>query len=321
MIYPTIVQPETKSTTSLKLILCSIVSVTIVLAIIIIGIGLGVGLGIGLRKSSNDESSSSETSDVLSPPIVNCIYVNSSICGCAAIQPKFLSSRIIDGYNAVDHSWPWTVILYYNNSQRCDGFLVTYQHVITAAHCVFGFETTLFQVYAGVESLSSSIDRQIRNVSQIQIHPDYSSTTFVNDIAILKLSSSLNITTTVGLCCLPPNGSTLPFLNEHAVIVGWGRTSAINLLSIPDKLQQAVVQIQGPSLLCNASANSDRQFCAGYDTTDTCQGDSGGPLMTSVNNSWTCTGIVSYGQGCGMGGYYTRVSYYRTFIDNTILTL
>jgi secreted trypsin-like serine protease len=310
---------STAKSTSTKWIICVVVSMTSLLCIVVVGIGLGVGLGLGLRNKSNDFSSS--VSYRLTIPTVNCTYVDSSVCGCAATKPTFVSTRIINGYTAAAHSWPWTVVLYYNNAQRCGGFLVTFQHVITAAHCVTGLTADSLQVYAGVHSLSSSTDRQIHTVSQIKIHPDYSTSTYLNDIAILKLSSNLLTSTAIGLCCLPSSSTSLPIVNEYAVIVGWGRTSVTNSFSTSDTLQQAIVQIQDSSSSCDTSSSSDRQFCAGYGTSDACQGDSGGPLMTSVNNAWTCTGIVSYGQGCGYGGYYTRVSYYRLFIDNTISTL
>lgn len=309
-------QPITKSKSS-KLILCSIISISILISIVIVGVGLGVGLGIGLRK--NSETSSSSETGVLAAPTVNCTYINSSICGCAANKPTFLSSRIVSGYTAVPHSWPWAIVLYRNNAQICDGFLITLQHVITAAHCVYGYTSTSFQIAAGLHSLSSTTDRQIRSVSQMKIHENYSPTNYLNDIAVLKLSTSLTPATSIGLCCLPSDVS-LPIQNEAAVIVGWGRTSATDTSSLADALQQAVIRIQDSSK-CNPNSNLDRQFCAGYGSSDSCQGDSGGPLMTNVNNLWTCTGIVSYGVGCGNGGYYTRVAYYRSFIDSTILTL
>lgn len=309
-------QPIRESNNS-KLILCAVILIAIFISIIIVGIGLGVGLGIGFKKQS-DISSSSETS-VLRAPIVNCTYSNSTVCGCAANKPTFLSSRIVNGYTTVAHAWPWAVIIYRNQAQICDGFLVTYQHVITAAHCVKGYPSTSFQIYAGMQSLSSSIDRQIRNISQIKIHPDFSSTNYLNDIAILKLSTSLIPSTTIGLCCLSSD-IALPMKNQAAVIVGWGRTRPSDVLSLSDSLEQTVVRIQDSST-CNSLSNSNRQFCAGYGSSDSCQGDSGGPLMTNVNNLWTCTGIVSFGVSCGNGGYYTRVSYYQSFIDNTILTL
>jgi hypothetical protein len=40
--------------------------------------------------------------------------------------------------------------------------------------------------------------------------------------------------------------------------------------------------------------------------------------MTSANNSWTCTGIVDFGSGCGTIAYNARVSAVRSFITGVV---
>ena len=306
-------QPEIKSR-STKTIIAVAVCLALIVAIVIVGVGLGVGLGIGLRKKTDDKTRPSSGNTGLVAPIVSCTY-NDSTCGCAANKPKFLSSRIVNGYSAVPHSWPWTVLLYDNNVFICQGFLFSYEYVLTAAHCLSDRAGTSLQVRAGVHLRSSSIDVQIRRVVSMISHPDFTPD-FLNDIAILKLDTPLIRTANVGICCLPSD-PRLPMTNEVAVIVGWGRTHEGVASSLPDALQQTLVQVR----TCGSSSDLTRQFCAAYNTNDACQGDSGGPLMTNVNNLWTCMGIVSYGFGCGNGGYYTRVSFYRSFIDRAILSL
>ena len=307
MRYPTpnyIVQPRVapaKASHKTRNIIIGVVA-CLVLTVIIIAIALGVGLGVGLRKKS------------------------SKACGTSVVKPTF-ASKIIDGHEATAHSWPWIVALYYRGSFRCGGALVSnFQYVLTAAHCVDDddFNPSLMQVYAGLHSRSSLSDGQVRTVSNYKIHPNYVSTAahISNDIAVLKLSSSFNSNDNVNLCCLPPSSSTIPSLNESAVIIGWGTTIAGVSSSISSKLLQAEIFIDGVSTLCDASANPEVKFCAGYNGRDSCQGDSGGPLMTKINNAWACTGIVSSGRGCGRGsGYYTRVAYFRSFIDSTINSL
>jgi secreted trypsin-like serine protease len=140
-------------------------------------------------------------------------------------------------------------------------------------------------------------------------HPNYSSKIFLNDIAILKLTSPFNINADVSLCCLPPNGTLLSIMNEPDVIFGWDTTQITNSTSTSYNLLETVIQIQGSSSYSDVSSTSNSQFCAG------------GPLMTSVHSLWTCTGIVSFGQDCDHSGYYTRVSYYRSFIDDAIKTM
>ena len=53
---------------------------------------------------------------------------------------------------------------------------------------------------------------------------------------------------------------------------------------------------------------------------DACQGDSGGPMVskaTGVDNGYSLVGVVSWGNGCALQGFYgvyARVSNYLTWI-------
>jgi secreted trypsin-like serine protease len=306
--------PAAASNSSKIAIIVSLLAIVFV-GICVIALGLGVGLGIGRKNTSNNPTTTT-----------SCVYNSSSTaCGCAATQPTFTSARIINGYTATAHSWPWMVALYYQGNFICGGFLAeSYQFVITAAHCVYGFQMSSMTIYAGLQTRSSLSSGQYRNVSNWEVNPNYysSSTSILNDIAVIKLSSSFDMNDNVGLCCLPSGSTSVPTVGESAVIIGWGETISGDTSSVSDNLLQAVIEIQSSSSYCDVTSTSATQFCAGYGTTDTCQGDSGSPLMTSINNLWTCTGIVSFGlDGCGHSGYYTRVSYFRSFIDNATLYL
>lgn len=309
--------PVAKSGTT-KIIVIVVIIVVAILIIGAIAIALGVGLGVGLSKKNDDSSSGSSNNaySILLAPTVTCTYNGSSTCGCSATQPSFLSTRIYQGYTAVANSWPWIVLLLINNNKTlCGGFLVSYQHVVTAAHCVSGVTASTISVYAGIQQLSSLSSGQSRVVSSLTVHPSYSASDATNDIAVLTLVSAFNQTSTVGQCCLTFDTS-LPSIGEHGVIAGWGETSASST-SISNNLLQGVIQVQSFSL-CSTTSTSDIRFCAGYDGTNACFGDSGSPFMTSVNNSWTCTGLVSSSVKCGGNTLYTRVSAYRSFINGII---
>ena len=291
-----------------------------VLALGAVGIALGVGLGVGLRnKGSSDSSATSGTTVSGQTTAVATVTVSPSCtCGCSTVSIGSVLSRIINGVTATANSWPWMVYVSINSKTACGGFLIDYQHVVTAAHCVPNPTTDSVYVYAGLQRLSSATSDNRRFVSAIRSHPNYNSVTFDNDIAVLKLASSFTPSAKIGTCCLPTGTTSLPTIGEKAMIMGWGRTvdSATNTGS--DELLQAVVQIQDTSETCKVSSI---KFCAGLGTTDSCQGDSGGPLLTNVNSQWTCTGVVSSGVGCKGYGSYTRVSAFRSFIDSAVQTL
>ena len=297
---------------SITKIIVIVVSVIIGILFILgaIGIALGVGLGVGLSKSNSDSSSSTS---VLTAPTVNCVFNTTPGCGCAATKPSFKSaSRIFQGYTAVTNSWPWIVALYINNNKTfCGGFLVDYQYVVTAAHCVNGIAANTITVYAGIQKRSSASSAQSRAVSAVNVNSGYSSDSSVNDIAVLTLASAFNATNTVAKCCITSDTS-LPATGENGVIAGWGTTSTTSGLS--DDLLQAVIQAKSFAT-CSTSGTSNGRFCASYEQTSPCSGDSGSPFMTSVNNLWTCTGLVSSSIRCGGATVFTRISSFKSFID------
>nr|ACD54776.1 caldecrin precursor isoform 1-like protein [Adineta vaga] len=292
----------TQTKTSGKyLIICAVISIVIGSLAIVLGIGLGVGLGLGLKRTDSTSTSSTSTCNA-----------NTATCGCPAIQPT-ISSRIVNADTAIPNSWPWMVAIYMTNGRLCGGTLVTYEHVLTAAHCVFDVTSDTITVYAGIEALSKKSSGQIRNVSTITIHSNYSNVTKVNDMAILKLSSPLTAGTKISLCCLSTT-SSIPAISDSPVFIGWGRTTATSDFS--DNLQQAVTRVVTPSL-CNYTSVTDNQICTGNTTSVACYGDSGSPLMVKINNIWTCVGVVNMGLlTCDSYVVFTRVAPYISFITN-----
>lgn len=72
---------------------------------------------------------------------------------------------------------------------------------------------------------------------------------------------------------------------------------------------------------------TNNMLCAGYidGTKDSCQGDSGGPLVcrhhdsTTGASQWYLKGVVSFGYGCALEGYYgvyTKVENFKQWILN-----
>lgn len=62
-------------------------------------------------------------------------------CGIQVIKPELTDQRIINGFQAVPHSWPWMISLGYVGpfgqlSHVCGGVLISSNYVLTAGHCV-----------------------------------------------------------------------------------------------------------------------------------------------------------------------------------------
>jgi len=90
----------------------------------------------------------------------------------------------------------------------------------------------------------------------------------LNDIALIKLTSSFDKNDDVGLCCLTSASTSLPILNEFGVIIGWELTIEGYISSLSDNLLQQVIQIQNSSSYCNISSTWDTHFCPEYGTSD-----------------------------------------------------
>lgn len=132
---------------------------------------------------------------------------------------------IMNGQPAIKGSWPWIVSLRLNTSNeyayKCAGTIISSQHVLTAAHC-FQLEASNYVF------ISSSINlnqipgiNDIHYISKIFVHPLYSATFSINDIALVKLSKPLNFTDDLLPICLP-DSSEYKFLFERFLfIAGW----------------------------------------------------------------------------------------------------
>ena len=152
-----------------------------------------------------------------------------------------------------------------------------------------------------------------------------------NDIALLRLSSSITSITPISL--LDINTTTNAILNQSNVTtIGWGSTVGYSpneevTAAFPDILREVEVPLQSDDMCAQnvgSSYDATTMICAGVTGKDACQGDSGGPLVYNDGGSWKQIGIVSWGSGCasaGNPGVYTRLANYSEWITDTISNL
>jgi Trypsin/Hint module len=193
--------------------------------------------------------------------------------------------------------------------------------LLTVAHCGSNFIEGV--TIGGIRCDGS--DGEIRTVGGWLKHPNYDSTTYFNDIMIIKLDNpsrqpvqALNF------------DRSNPKTDQTVTTTGFGRIA--EGVNSPSNLLEVAILAYSDSNCKNLLSympnySPEIQICAGIPTggKDSCQNDSGGPLYDSNINSTNRKqiGIVSYGRGCARPnnpGVYTRVSAYKDWIEDAICT-
>ena len=241
-----------------------------------------------------------------------------------SMAPGQLPEPFIVGGEEVDPACPnckydFMVSLQTNSGYHfCGGALVREDWVITAAHCVQGDSPSQVKVKIGLHNVNGTQGSITRSVSQIIIHPSYSSWSLNNDYAILQLSQPITNFEPIQLVTDTSHDEE-PVM---ATTMGWGATQSGGWGS--NILLEVDVPIDDS---CGNYSNSDitnNMVCAGYSGGgyDSCQGDSGGPLiMTNSNGEYEFIGIVSWGYGCAEPGYpgvyakvHSRLDWFFSYI-------
>ena len=107
------------------------------------------------------------------------------------------SSRIVGGYEATPNEFPWMAHLKINfwsgDAANCGGTLISADHVLTAAHCLYGAVSV--NITLGVHNVVTSSNlNQIFDVpaSAFKSHPDWYYGQTETDIAIVRLPYPVN---------------------------------------------------------------------------------------------------------------------------------
>ncbi len=238
--------------------------------------------------------------------------------------------KILGGVEAQPGAWPWMTALLYAEeaniyqAQFCSGVLIDDKWVLTAAHCVRGMSAGQVNVAVGAYDLKTFGGNRI-SIKNIHIHPQYSSVTSRNDIALLELNQSSSVAT-IPLYSGASNTNIAPsLLGVMLTAIGWGLADDTSSWYYPSTLRQVNLPVVANSY-CNDIYGDTlvaSQLCAGYyEGKDVCTGDSGGPVVARIDGTWVHVGLVSYGADCqyyyGWYGVYTRTSEHISFIKGHV---
>lgn len=225
------------------------------------------------------------------------------------------TAQIIGGVGQADGKHPFMAALLQKGTgspvdrQFCGGSLLSADLVMTAAHCVTGTKPKEIETTVGRTVLSKKNQGQLRQVTDIVVHPRYARGQEAYDIAFLFLDKPVRGIAPVLLPTVGTDALIRP--GAMATVTGWGNTNT-EIPAFPNRLRAVNVPIVS-HIECKASyPDYDKKVnvCAGVEGKDSCQGDSGGPLFRKLKGRQGVyqIGVVSYGDGCaeqGAPGVYT----------------
>jgi chymotrypsin C len=302
--------------------------VLVIAAIMVLALTASIALVFTIGKPAKDEN------------ILTIKLAEPCECGCPAISPQ-ITTRIVNGEAAIPNSWPWQLLLVHFTATGvpylyCGASLITPKHVLTAAHCVFGFSPGYVGVFPRLHdfNISTWTPSGAYMAERIYVHESYDDRTINDDVAVIRLKTAIPLDERVSLACIAPADMTNQELIAGAPLVatGWGALESANR-SRPSELQQVRLQfVSSANPLCSALVGTGvdtrpGQMCAGFPPKAICFGDSGGPLVRSITHSngktyWQQVGIMSGTVDCGYqtnySDVYARVSYYNPWIIDKI---
>ncbi|XP_017035587.1 chymotrypsin-1 [Drosophila kikkawai] len=220
-------------------------------------------------------------------------------------------NRVINGEDAALGEAKYQISLQgMYGGHMCGGAIISERWVLTAAHCVYGYNPPYLRVATGMVRWAQP--DALYFVEDYWVHCNYNSPDYYNDIALIKLNDTIKFNEYTEAAKLP----TEPLKNgTQLLLTGWGSTELWG--DTPDILQKAyLTHVDYPTcqkLLNNDPFNGPCHACTlTSGGQGACHGDSGGPLT----QNGVLYGLVNWGYPCATGApdSHAYVYYYLDWI-------
>jgi trypsin len=246
----------------------------------------------------------------------------------AASAPRARSS-IVGGGPANPAQWPYAVAIFRKGHMHCSGSVIGPTKVLTAGHCVDGFNLANFQVIVGRPNLRDQAAGQVIGVSSGRVHPDFEQTG-LHDVAVLNLAQPTSVSPVA--LANPLESSIVTQPGSRLRDAGYGATNPFGVHLSP--FLKSTIEIARTDRRCLKAYTRDlftpdSMICAlGAKRkkpgrfkihTSACSGDSGGPLVADTPSGAIEVGTVSFGGAlCGLPAaptVYSKVASSLDFIN------